>query len=109
MENQIACKVTVDLKQLEKRVDDYLEKIMAPDGVVIAFGAIGGIAEQTGQLQTNIRKFLAIVGTADLCKACGKEIWWVVNPKTNKRMPITADAISHFADCPEANKFKKAK
>lgn len=43
------------------------------------------------------------------CK-CGKEIVWATT-KNNKSMPITINTngkwFSHFADCPEANKFRK--
>ena len=46
------------------------------------------------------------------CRGCGKEIFWV---KTigRKKMPISktenGEYISHFADCPAANKFRKKK
>ncbi len=67
------------------------------------------------------------------CKACGKEIFFAVNPKTKKKSPLVAKPItafllrdylsdvglpiaepirayvSHFGDCPAAAKFSKPK
>lgn len=59
------------------------------------------------KLLQNIRFLLNMIGTHDFCKGCGKEIWWVVHPKTNKSMPINSEGLSHFADCPRAEDFKK--
>lgn len=61
------------------------------------------------ELQKNILALLKIIGDAGLCSGCGAEIWWVVNPKTGKRMPITKAGLNHFADCPQAKNFRKAK
>ena len=44
------------------------------------------------------------------CSRCGQEMVWSIT-STGKKMPITKDKdgkwISHFADCPFANKFRK--
>ncbi len=41
------------------------------------------------------------------CKACGAAIYFVASPK-GKRIPYTEDGVSHFADCPHANNFRRA-
>lgn len=49
---------------------------------------------------------------AGKCKGCGKDILWV---KTNlgKSMPVSklddGTLVSHFVDCPQANRFRKKK
>jgi len=40
------------------------------------------------------------------CKKCGKDILFL-ETKTGKQMPITCGLISHFADCPNADDFRK--
>lgn len=40
------------------------------------------------------------------CRDCGKEIFFLPT-QSGKKMPITYGLISHFADCPHANKFRK--
>lgn len=99
--------VTVDLAQLEKIVADHLDQTEHAERVDIAFGGIVGIAEQAGELQVNIKRLLKTLGDPALCNGCGAEIWWAVNPRTGKKMPITANALNHFADCPAASKFRK--
>lgn len=42
------------------------------------------------------------------CKACGAPLWFVKH-KNGKMAPYTAAGISHFADCPKAAQFKKAR
>lgn len=60
-------------------------------------------------IQNNFSRLLAVIGDKATCKGCGAEIYWVVNPKTSKRMPITANGLNHFADCPAAAQFRKDK
>jgi hypothetical protein len=40
------------------------------------------------------------------CKACG-ELLWFVRHKNGKQAPYTVDGINHFANCPEAARFKR--
>jgi hypothetical protein len=43
------------------------------------------------------------------CKACGVEMYWAVTAN-GKRIPIVKDGeewMSHFANCPEANRFRR--
>jgi len=42
------------------------------------------------------------------CKKCGKKILFLPT-KSGKQMPVTLGFISHFADCPSANEFRKSK
>ena len=50
--------------------------------------------------------------TKSQCKACGQKIYWA-ETKNGKQMPINACGLceweSHFATCPEANKFRNMK
>lgn len=59
------------------------------------------------KLLTNISRFLSVIGEPGTCRGCGAKIWWIQNPKTGKRLPVTGEALNHFADCPNANSFKK--
>lgn len=64
----------------------------------------------TDDLRDNIRHLLDIVAAEKRpCSRCGRPIWFVVNPKSGKRMPITETALNHFADCPNAAQFKYTK
>ena len=40
------------------------------------------------------------------CKSCGKEIMFLTT-KNGKTMPVTMSLLSHFADCSQADKFRK--
>lgn len=46
------------------------------------------------------------------CQGCGKEIYWAFT-RNGKRMPISmlgnGEMVSHFFDCPKANKYRKTK
>jgi hypothetical protein len=42
------------------------------------------------------------------CRACGRTTWFV-RTKAGRLAPYTDDALSHFADCPHADRFRKAK
>lgn len=53
-----------------------------------------------------IDKLLSALGPASKCRACKARIHWITSKK-GKRMPIQADALSHFAGCPHAYKFKR--
>jgi len=57
------------------------------------------------RLRSNIGLLLNQVGDKGTCRGCGADIWWVVH-KSGKKAPYTAEALNHFADCPQANNFK---
>lgn len=40
------------------------------------------------------------------CKKCGKEIFFI-STKMGNLMPVDLNLITHFADCPYANDFRK--
>lgn len=43
------------------------------------------------------------------CRSCGDEIGWVVSHVSRRKAPINPDGTSHFATCPQADKWRKAK
>lgn len=42
------------------------------------------------------------------CKACGTDLFFVQHAN-GKLTPYTSDGVNHFANCPEAARFKKPK
>ncbi len=57
-------------------------------------------------LRSNVRALLDVIGGKSQCRACGADIWFV-KTKNGKSAPYTAEALSHFADCPKAESFRK--
>jgi hypothetical protein len=55
-----------------------------------------------------VRRLLSQIADRGTCKSCGVEIWWVKMP-SGRLNPFTADAVSHFSDCPSASKHRKEK
>ena len=44
------------------------------------------------------------------CRACAEEIYFIPRERQpEKKHPVNADGISHFATCPEADSFRKRK
>jgi hypothetical protein len=41
------------------------------------------------------------------CKGCGAKVFWLTH-KNGKKAPYTEAGLNHFADCPAADRFKKA-
>ena len=42
------------------------------------------------------------------CRSCNAEIAWATTP-AGRRMPLNRDGTSHFANCPEADTWRKRK
>ena len=42
------------------------------------------------------------------CRSCGRTIYWVVH-KNGKKVPYTIDGQNHFANCPQADAFRRKK
>ena len=40
------------------------------------------------------------------CRSCAAMIVWCVTPR-GKRAPVNPDATSHFANCPDAERWRK--
>lgn len=65
--------------------------------------------EARGVPAENVRMLLKMLGGDPVhCRACGAEIWFVKMP-SGKAAPITAEALNHFSDCPQAARFRKPK
>jgi len=60
------------------------------------------------KLKGNIEKLLDQLGDRAICKGCGRQIWWVTH-RNGKKAPYTNEALNHFADCPESEKFRNKK
>ena len=58
------------------------------------------------RLKMNVLRLLNQVGVKGRCRGCAKEVWWV-EVKSGKNAPYTVEGISHFVDCPVAEKFRK--
>ncbi|MEE9602569.1 MAG: hypothetical protein V3V75_04635 [Thermoguttaceae bacterium] len=60
------------------------------------------------QLTDNIVKLYGVLGATSKTCSCGREIWWVLT-KNGRPAPYTNEAVSHFADCPHADRYRKGK
>lgn len=40
------------------------------------------------------------------CRGCAQTVFWVMT-EAGKKMPVDADGQSHFATCPQAQKFRR--
>jgi hypothetical protein len=40
------------------------------------------------------------------CRSCGAEILWCITP-AGKKAPINRDGTSHFANCPDADRWRR--
>jgi len=63
-------------------------------------------------LEERMAKLLDQIGDRSQCRGCGADIWWVLtkNKKPNgehKKFPVSQAFISHFADCPASDRFRK--
>lgn len=43
------------------------------------------------------------------CRSCSAVVLWIESKAKAKRAPINPDGTSHFATCPDAEKWRKAK
>lgn len=48
-------------------------------------------------------------GEGDKCRSCGADIFWDKHPKTGRPHPYNADGTSHFATCPDAQRWRGKK
>lgn len=46
-------------------------------------------------------------GTPETCSRCGAPMWKFLHSKTGNPGVLSREGCSHFADCPEADKFRK--
>lgn len=54
-----------------------------------------------------VRNLYALLGLKSRpCTKCGRMIWLSMGAR-GRVMPFTDDAVSHFADCPRADEFRR--
>jgi len=41
------------------------------------------------------------------CRSCGAKMLWVESVKNQRPAPINPDGTSHFATCPQADRWRK--
>ena len=58
------------------------------------------------RLTTGLAVMIDFNQPASKCQGCGREIYWAKTP-SGQAMPVVF--MSHFADCPDAAKFRKEK
>jgi hypothetical protein len=65
---------------------------------------------ELNRLRLNIRRLLDQVGDSRPCKGvqCKATIWYV-RLKGGRVAPYTIEALNHFADCPDAEGFRRGK
>lgn len=81
----------------------------ALDDLVAKLTTLVQDVERTHQaLRKNVYTLLNTLGDKAQCKGCGADIWWI-KTRAGKNAPITAVGLNHFADCPKADRFRKAK
>jgi hypothetical protein len=59
-----------------------------------------------GELFKRIEALLAAVGEFGKCRGCEAPIYWVMT-KRGAPAPYTPQGLSHFADCPAREQFRK--
>ena len=58
--------------------------------------------------EDRLKKMLVIAGTPGRCKGCDATIYWL-STRRDAVLPYTSEGLPHFADCPQADKFRKKK
>ena len=64
------------------------------------------VLEENVKLRAQVKMLLKQIGTEGKCRGCQADIFWVVH-KNGKNVPYTPEGLNHFADCPEAGKFRR--
>lgn len=58
-------------------------------------------------IRSNIARLYDTIGAhSSDCRGCGATIWWITT-KNGKSAPMTADALNHHVDCPDADRFRR--
>jgi len=62
-------------------------------------------------IRANIQGLFKSLGARSKKCSCGAEIWFVVQYSSERgrvvSTPYTADALNHFVDCPDRDRFRK--
>jgi hypothetical protein len=64
--------------------------------------------QRVAWLEKNIRQLLMVAGRPGVCRACGRDIFWLEMTKSGKFAPYTKEGVNHFADCEHADEFRKS-
>ena len=60
--------------------------------------------------EAGVRAVLATIGAKQVpCSKCQAPMWFVVHQVKGSHIPVSAAGCSHWADCPDAASFRKAK
>jgi hypothetical protein len=81
-------------KELEERVMKEFRAVFMD-----AYGFCEGI------FRIRNEKLFDMLSESKFC-SCGRKIWFL-KTKAGKAMPVTDEGLSHFADCPDAEKYRK--
>lgn len=77
------------------------------DELIAAREQIATLEAHERELHSNIRRMLVMAcGAPSACDACGTQVWFLTM-RSGKRSPFTEEAVSHFANCPEAGRFRR--
>ena len=59
--------------------------------------------------EANIARLMKTIGAdVGVCRGCNARVYWVTT-RNGKKAPFTAAGLSHFADCPAAERFRQRK
>lgn len=62
--------------------------------------AFFGVSTPAGAVETRIAE------EKRPCRACGTPLWFI-RTRAGKLLPMCADGVSHFANCPNADQFRR--
>lgn len=68
----------------------------------------GTLTDQIFELRKRLNAMLNVISDPRPCKLCGTMIWFIPT-KNGKQAPCSLSGLNHFADCPNADAFRKAK
>ena len=103
-------KLRQEKAELEKKLEQKPEILPIPEPIKYPvkeeFMGKPESTNESQQLLLNIDLLFRQIGNPDVCKGCGRKIWWIIH-RNLKPTPYTETAQNHFIDCPKAKDFKK--
>jgi hypothetical protein len=79
------------------------DKWLEDEGAKIGCDGLASIPFEAG-----IIHLCKMLGESKKC-SCGEIFYFMRNIKTGKTSPITYQGLNHFADCPDAHKYREPK